>query len=78
MLLEVKEDGKKATLNLSKAFYPRKIVNKALKEVKGAKITKKESGRYFHITMKTEAVSAEKLTLEFCNYVLSLIKGASP
>ncbi|MEM4598482.1 MAG: hypothetical protein QW400_02225 [Candidatus Diapherotrites archaeon] len=76
--IEVNKSKKTAKINLSKAFYPKKVVNKALKEVKGAKLTNKESKNYFHITVKTEKRCAETFALEFCNFLLGIIKGAAP
>ncbi|MEM4662745.1 MAG: hypothetical protein QXM75_01860 [Candidatus Diapherotrites archaeon] len=78
MFIEVSKNGKIAKINLSKAFYPKKLVDGALKEVKGAKLTKKESKNYFHVIVKTEKVSAEIFALEFCNYLLGIMKGAAP
>jgi|GEM_PF-1856744 len=74
MCLEADERKGIAELKLSKAFYPPKIINNAIKQFKGVKITKKEANGYFHITMKCENSSAEKLALEFCNYVLASMK----
>lgn len=77
MCLKVDNEKKSAELMLSKAFYPKKAIDKAIKEIKGAEITKKDSKDYFHIVVKTENASAEELALEFCNLLLAIIKGSA-
>lgn len=66
-----------AELKLSKKFYPKETVDTVIEKFKGIKIVKKEEKEYFHISMKSRGLPCDKASLEFCNLLLSELRGSA-
>jgi len=77
MCIKIDEKKSTAEVKLSKNFYPKEVVDKALKSFRGVEISKREEETYFHISMKAENADVERLALEFCNLLLAILKGSS-
>ena len=71
---QIKLDKGKALVDLSKFFYPKQVLNLALKEFKeiaDISIEEKENRLFLKIAPK-KGNKAEETALQFCNFALSL------
>jgi len=75
-MLEINREKNLVTLKLSKKLYPSEVIEKAISDF-AIETEKKDSEDHTVLSFPAgKEQDAEELGLEFCNYLLGLIKGS--